>query len=110
MNDHYALLIKFINNEMIHFTIQNDKIGSLLNHRSNLSIFIAALPFVLNLSSWAQCVTLITALTSRFLIDQAIGFSLGMMVLINICMDAILLTIHYINLRLFFNPALNEKK
>jgi hypothetical protein len=110
MNDHYASLIKFLDNEMIHFTIQNHKIESFINHCSNLSIFIAALPFILNLSSWAPFVALITALTSRVLIDQAIGFSLGMMLLINICIGVILLTIHYIKLRLFFNAVLNENK
>jgi hypothetical protein len=110
MNDHYASLIKFLDNEMIHFTIQNNKIESFINHCSNLSIFIAALPFILNLSSWAPFVALITALTSRVLIDQSIGFSLGMMLLINICIGVILLTIHYIKLRLFFNAVLNENK
>jgi hypothetical protein len=61
LNDHYASLIKFIDSEMIHFRIQNDKIDSLMHHCSNFSIFIAALPLVFKLSRWTKFAALIAA-------------------------------------------------
>jgi hypothetical protein len=108
LNDRYASLIKFIDSEMIHFKIQNDKIESLIYHCLNLSIFIAVLPLVFKLPKWIKFSVLIAAFSSKCLMDRSMGFSLDMMILINVFWGLILLTIHYVNVRLSIDASLNK--
>jgi intracellular septation protein A len=96
IKDHYALLIKFIEEDLVNVELKNEY-GDLHTLLSTLiSIFISSLPFILNLS-WVTnvaviivtCLNAVISNTSTYLIYRNITS-------INLILAAVLIVHHFI--------------
>jgi hypothetical protein len=79
-NDSYDVLFRFIANEFTHIKIKHTKIDLLTNDCSYINIFITALPLILNLSWWTNCITILMAIISKLLTEELTANSLKIMI------------------------------
>jgi hypothetical protein len=96
-NGRYDVLFRFIANEFTHTKIKHEKIDLLNNDCSYISVFITALPLILNLSWWINCITILMAVINKLLTEELTANSLKIMVFTHMSLAGILLFIHAID-------------